>query len=37
MSLSTIARRLGTICKTVVSYHVGNAQMVVIENLLTAC
>ncbi|MNZ96107.1 hypothetical protein D3C78_1152880 [compost metagenome] len=37
MSLPTITRRLSTIVKTVVSYDMGNAQMIIVENLLTAC
>ncbi|AMW82227.1 hypothetical protein AK972_1427 [Pseudomonas yamanorum] len=37
MSLFAIARRLITILKTIISNYLGDAQVIVIENLPTAC
>ena len=37
MRLPAIGRRLNTVLETVVAHYLGNAQVVVSENLPTAC
>ena len=37
MRLPAVGRRLSTILETVIAHYVGNAQVVVSENLPTAC